>query len=154
MKPLGKALVGLLALCFFIARPSFAQPTIHKEDIRADISPALRKQIEGLYSAKAKGRGDAAHALGKMGAQAAPAVPFLISMLNDAEHYEAPIGESGKAGKTSPGEAAAAALAQIGKPAVGPLIEALGPSAEFAIILPKLGAKGFETREEATKAII
>ena len=110
-------LILLIVISFMIQGLSYAQPKIPEKTIPADIPVEVRKQIERLYSKDPLERRKGAKALGEMGAQAAPAIPFLIGILGDTT-------DSG--GLYGPvGLNAAFALADIGKPAVDPLIAAL-----------------------------
>ncbi|MFQ6078745.1 MAG: HEAT repeat domain-containing protein [Thermodesulfobacteriota bacterium] len=99
----------------------YAQPDIPRGDIPSHIPAHVRQQIKRLYSPARIERAHAAIHLGQMGAQAVPAIPFLIGMLGDSTQLVAePEGVA-----TSPGAEAARALVRIGKPAVEPLIAAL-----------------------------
>lgn len=97
----------------------YAQNTISKKEIPANITRKLRQEIERLYSGP-HGKYSAMESLGAMGAQAAPAAPFLIELLGD----ETTISLGGCTG-TSIGIEAAAALAKIGSGAVELLLSAL-----------------------------
>jgi HEAT repeat protein len=105
---------------------------VPRERIPDDISASLRRHVTALYSDSQAARADAAFAIGGLGKQAAPAVPFLIGLLQDHgrmhdgglfvwEHPEVPHGLI----PTSPGRQAAIALVRIGDPAVGALLEVL-----------------------------
>ena len=100
--------VCLKALIFLLS------PQIPK-DTPADVQ-ALIKQLK---SRDPQARADAAFELGWMGRRAKNAVPFLVRMLDDA--WEARDPRPGY----PVGQAAAQALARIGKPAVPALIEQL-----------------------------
>jgi HEAT repeat protein len=98
------------------------------------VSGDVQEKIKALASANANERAEAACALGEMGERAAAAIPALINLLGDdtpVEHVECWKDNfrrgNFREGKeeTTPGERAAGALAQIGKPAVEPLIVAL-----------------------------
>jgi HEAT repeat protein len=97
------------------------QPTISKDTISSDIPADVRAEIEGLYAADAATRAQAASHLGKMGARAIPAIPFLVKLLGDEQKVELYPG----AHTTSPGQEARKALVKIGKPAVEHLLLAL-----------------------------
>lgn len=126
---------------------SYAQPKIPKENIPSDISSNVRKQIERLYSTESKERVEGAYYLGKMGAKAVPAIPFLIAILQDdavvqkATLFSFPFYEW-----HSPAGEAARALSKIGKPSVKPLIAAFKDKDEnvrmnVAWALGKIGDK-------------
>mgnify|MGYP006281314487 CR=1 FL=1 len=126
-------------LCVLVGALAFSAPAdakqgcrVPKERIPDDISAHLHRRIISLYSASQAERADAAFALGQLGEQAQPAVPFLIGLLDDHgrmhdgglfvwEHPEVPYGLI----PTSPGRQAAKALVRIGEPAVEPLLEVL-----------------------------
>ncbi|GAI92158.1 unnamed protein product, partial [marine sediment metagenome] len=100
---------------------SYAQPSIPKDDIPADIPTDVRLQIERLYSSDPVERIAAAVALADMEGQKTAATPFLISILHDAT----PVEVSSESIPASPAAEATRALVKIGKPAVEPLIAAL-----------------------------
>ena len=144
------------------------------------LAPEVRQGIEGLYSAEKDNRLDAAHDLGNLGPDAAPAVPFLVAMLardvdgsGDATSQPSPpalknswpqrawdwvmshFPREGRMDLTheAEGDAAAYALADIGRPAVEPLLAALqGP-------LPQVRARaavalGLAGDERAAKPLV
>jgi HEAT repeat protein len=121
--------IAVLILIFSISilvwqTPSFSQPNIPKEKIPANIAPEIRTQIENLYDPDRATRAVAALKLGEMGEKAAPAIPFLIGLLEDDSNFEAYDTLFGRIeGNCS--LAATDALVQIGKSAVEPLIVAL-----------------------------
>ncbi len=94
------------------------QPDIPKENIPSDVSIEVGVEIKGLYSWNPLKRRNAVIQLGQLSEQAVPALPFLISALDDRIWL-------GWFGLTRTNEEAAKALIQIGKPAVGPLISSL-----------------------------
>ncbi|MCK4643470.1 hypothetical protein KAU32_07515 [bacterium] len=111
-----------------------ARQNIPMKDIPHDIPLNVRKEIERLYSSLAVKRGEAALCLGEMGERAAPAVPFLIEILDDNRELEwcklsIPGGLYDVKGEyvssTSASAEAEKALIKIVKPAVKPLIAAL-----------------------------
>lgn len=97
-------------------------PSIPRENIPSDCSPEIRVRIERLYSVNPYERYSAAEELEKYGAEAAPAIPFLVSSLRDDNKFEYDFFISGNY-KTLSG-AAWVALSKIGQPAVPALIEA------------------------------
>jgi len=117
MRDLEKPVLILIGLCVFLAQVSYAQPTIPKEDIPADIDPEVREQIERLYSEDAEERVHAADTLGGWGEKAAPAVPFLMDLLDD------PLELLSKA--RTPFMAATSALIRLGEPPIEVLTNAL-----------------------------
>ncbi|MFQ5976389.1 MAG: HEAT repeat domain-containing protein, partial [Candidatus Hydrothermarchaeales archaeon] len=110
---------------------------ISKEKIPSDIPSDVREKIKKLYSLDARERAYGAYHLGKEGAKAAPAIPFLIGILGDdaslAWSWDAlvyPFRGHDLGKPTSPGEEAANALEEILEKikdprAVEPLIAAL-----------------------------
>jgi len=119
----------ILCLIFFAWIPTLtanAQPKIPRTDIPKDLPKEVLTQVELLYSSDPLVRGKAAVELGKIGADAAGAMPFLLDMLGDTHplvwrttQYFFVIGET----ETSPGREAAAALGKIGEPAISLLPE-------------------------------
>lgn len=108
---------------FGIGLKTYAQPKIPKRKIPTDIPSLVRIQIEQLYSSNSAERAVGAFHLGNMGDGAIPAIPFLISILNDYTavflEYKGEIEISSVRGEASK------ALVKIGKPALKPLINAL-----------------------------
>jgi len=104
-------------------------------DTLPDMPSEVRNLVRQLSSTSAIERGNAANRLGRMGAKATAAIPFLVKTLGDSSklvwqtEWERKVKRDafgqvlGK--KTSPGDEAAKALSSIGKPAVNPLIGAL-----------------------------
>jgi len=90
-------------------------------------SARVRDQIERLSSFDPVERTHAAQALGSMGEDAIPAIPFLIGALEDSARFAVRSPE-GEATPSSVAEAAMRALVDIGASAVDPLISALGDS--------------------------
>jgi HEAT repeat protein len=125
---MSRCLLTLFACLFLGVSPSliYAEPKIPKESIPANIPSEVRKQIERLYSEDSVDRGSAAFNLRKMGADAVPAIPFLIANLADegtgcspsCNHSHVPSGHT----HVSPGEEAEKTLIELGKYAVEPLI--------------------------------
>ena len=122
----------VLGLFFISGHEAYAGPsmiTIPQSEIPADTPDDVREQILRLYSSDVEERRQAANALGYMRERAAPAIPFLIETLGDdspfdmrglfdANEEELPLA-------FTPRIEAMGALMHIGKPAVGPLIDAL-----------------------------
>ncbi|MCX6560734.1 MAG: HEAT repeat domain-containing protein [Candidatus Aminicenantes bacterium] len=111
-----------------------AQPRILIEKIPSNLPYGLQEQIQKLYSPSAVDRGYAAVGLGSLGTAAAPALPFLKSMLGDGIDLRkiVPQAQGNKTapglhatGDTSPGREAALAMAQMGLAGVKELISAL-----------------------------
>ena len=63
------------------AYASDVRPSIPKEKIPEDIQDEVREAIIGLYSSDPVERIYSTVHLGKMGERAAPAIPFLVSLL-------------------------------------------------------------------------
>jgi len=105
-------------------------------------APIGQKEVEaaaaGLSSADPAARTRAACDLRKLGSQAVPALPRLVTLLDDGSPVDGSVcGERtwrfGRAGDaTTPGEQAASALVAIGTPAYEPLTKALGGAAWIA----------------------
>ncbi len=119
------------ALIFFIAvslieGAVYAQPEITQEKIPSDTKPALRKQIEKLYSQNPLERKHAAAKIGELSKEAEGAIPFLIELLGDSAYCPEP----GVIYEHTPlvYETVNWALIQIGTPSVKPLINALASS--------------------------
>ena len=94
------------------------QPNISMEGIPSDVPIEVGVEIKRLYSWNPLKRRNAVVQLGQMNARAIPAIPFLISVLDDRIWL-------GWLGLTRTNEEAAKALVKIGKPAVEPLISSL-----------------------------
>jgi HEAT repeat protein len=99
----------------------FAQPKPGAKTIPSSIISEVRVQIEKLYSDEPAERVLAAMLLGEMGEKATPAIPFLIDVLGDTQPVIIQT-ETKYVASTSPDREALTALANIGKPAVQPLI--------------------------------
>ncbi|HUW55076.1 MAG TPA: HEAT repeat domain-containing protein [Planctomycetota bacterium] len=117
-----------------------AQPTPPGEAIPQDIPPHVRVHIQNLRSPRQEERAAAAQALGLLGNQSSPAVPYLVALLGDGPAVDAKVVEAlGRIGEpavaplisvmTTAEEnrrtTAAQALGKIGRPAVKPLMDAL-----------------------------
>jgi HEAT repeat protein len=166
------ALVALLA-----GIPAAGQPKLAKESIPPDLPPKIRLLVEQCFAPAPSARGDAAEKLGRLGAEAAPAIPFLVSMLGDDETYSgsSTVGSGGfsmgLSGTFNVGRVAAVALSKIGRPAVKPLLDvlqdqqalareraavALGLAGDPTAVEPLIGALGDNdprVRREAAKAL-
>ena len=73
-------ILGLLN-CLII--PALTQPTKPQSSIPSTTMPSVRRQIQRLYSADPAERANGASMLGEMGRKAAPAIPFLVELVND-----------------------------------------------------------------------
>jgi len=109
----------------------YARPNIPKENIPADIPTGVKRQIERLYSSAPKARAEAVGELRRMGKQAIPAIPFLVTMLGDDTAFPLrlpppsfPLSWFSSTPRTI-GEWVAMALEKIGKPATDALMDAL-----------------------------
>jgi LysM repeat protein len=123
-----KSVIGLLALLNVLLLGScFGKSAVQEGELPSDPEPSapVREQIERLSSFDPVERAHAAQALGTMGEEAVPAVPFLIRALNDSARFAVRSPE-GEAAPSSVAEAAMMALVSIGAPAVDPLISTLG----------------------------
>jgi len=105
----------LVLLCCGPVTVATAQPSLPKGNIPADIHPGVREQLERLHSPNPVDRGYAAQAIGKLGAAASPAVPFLASMLDDTSALEWRAQFFTQGALTSPGELAGEALAALAR---------------------------------------
>jgi len=119
--------IFILIILAIATSNAFSQSKIPKEKIPTDIPSDVREEIERLYSPVAAERTAGAINLGKMGTRAAPAAPFLISILSDYSPVEMTYmaGEITIKDKTSPSEQASVALKKIGKLALESWIAAL-----------------------------
>jgi hypothetical protein len=137
-----KMTMFLLVATSFLASGVFANPqaSTQKEQTPSNISADLRTEIEKLDSPELSQRIEGAYNLGNMGESAAPAIPFLLQVLERNEGMvEVPKASldyfekdtaflvfSGKAATINPAQiVASVALVKIGKPALGPLRAAL-----------------------------
>jgi len=117
MKRIKTKLLVLAAICAMGAGSLFyAQTNVSKEKIPPDTPADVRAEIKRLYFPRPGVRVKACMNLGEMGQRTAPAIPFLIGILDDTNSVRLRNGES-----TTPGKAAAEALTKIGKPAAEPL---------------------------------
>lgn len=113
-------------------------PRLVRASTRVPAVPDARALIAQLTANDPAERTRAACALADMEAAAAPAVPALARLLGDAARVDARVCDGDRRGRrdgegtTTPGEAAAAALASIGKPSVDVLIASLGAPEWFA----------------------
>lgn len=125
MKAMGKA--GVAALALLLAIDVLAQPPRSEHAIRREVPVDVRETIQQLGDEDPARRAEAARRLGQstMCPHAASAVPRLIEMLGDREPYYEPSGY-GPPHRLYPSFEAARALAAMGKPAVAPLVRALG----------------------------
>ena len=118
-------ILGFLALiCLSPLGFCCAQSAMPEGRLLSDAPARVKEQIERLHSFDPAERRNAAQELGGMGEEAAQAVPALIRALNDSARLtvRSPEGDGAPA---SVAEAAMLALANIGAPAVDPLIASL-----------------------------
>ncbi len=99
---------------------SLAQTTAPRNEIPSGLSPEMRTSIEDLYSSSPARRAMAARKIGEMGERAAPAIPFLVGILGESHRLRNLNGAT-----TSPGQSAAYALADMGKPCLEALLSAV-----------------------------
>jgi HEAT repeat protein len=97
-----------------------AELTIPKEQIPKDIPVEVQEQIDLLYSADVVKRLAALGELGRMGAKAAPAIPWLIELLGD-DYIYSPSVEGGPLLRTPVWRVAWRQFAYIGDAALDPL---------------------------------
>lgn len=131
-------LVALAALCLSATGAS-AQVEVREAQLPAGMSEGVRQHVLALASKEAARRARAACALGEAGAEAAPAIPYLVALMSDgtpldpsalcknAEPFEDEAWQPDfeQVYEPSPGEAATQALVALGTPAAGPLLDAL-----------------------------
>lgn len=114
----------IFAVIFFISGLDFADSQMPDKDILHSIPADLKKHVGKLLSNSPEERVNSARKLGEMGKKSAPAVPFLIEILDDSRPVFQRTDENNIAA-TSPCSEAANALIKIGESAVDPLIAAL-----------------------------
>ena len=118
-------ILGFLALmCLSPLGFCCAQSAMQEGRVLSDAPDHVKEQVERLHSFDPVERRNAAQELGRMGEEAVQAVPSLIRALNDSTRLavRSPEGDGSPA---SVAEAAMLALANIGAPAVDPLIASL-----------------------------
>jgi HEAT repeat protein len=111
----------ILALVLALTNVVVAGDDPTRSDIPRNLPPELKALIEQTFSPEPKTRAGAATQLGKMGEQAAPAIPFLIRLLSDSASIS-------KHDYVSVSSAAREALAAIGPSVVEPLLASLRES--------------------------
>lgn len=94
-----------------------------EETLPSRIAGPVRVEIEKLLSSDCEKRRSAVHQLADMGKKAAPAIPYLIKNL---KYYSMPYQIDFDCGS---GKAVPPLLAKLGKPAIGPLLDALADEA-------------------------
>ena len=127
--------MALLAACattknnqYFDADSLPSQAEITAQLAKASFPLELREQIIRLYSRDAVERADAASHLGRMNSGAAPAVPYLVKLLQDNTPVQLSRYLGGgfySSSETTPADEASRALAQVGASAVNALLLAL-----------------------------
>ena len=118
-------ILGFLALMsLFPLGCCCAQSAMPEGRMLSNAPARVKEQVERLHSFDPVERRNAAQEMGRMGEEAVAAVPALIRALNDSARLavRSPEGEGPPA---SVAEAAMLALANIGAPAVDPLIASL-----------------------------
>jgi HEAT repeat protein len=141
-------LTALLAACVTTTEPQSqyeyrsvvdeSQPVVINENLAREIDALkttrqVRDRIKRLHHQDPVERAWAAYQLAKLGRGAAPAVPYLIKMLNDTtpvllSHYLG--GGFHSSSDTTPAQEAARTLAKIGEPAMTSLVNALNSKDE------------------------
>lgn len=132
--------------CVATGNQTFLDTLPSQEEVAARLAKAsfpreLREQIVRLHHPQAVERAAAATQLAKMGRGAAPAVPYLIRLLQD----DTPVqlsrylgGGFHSSSETTPAEESSRALAKIGEPASNALILALNaPQADVRRLAAK-----------------
>ena len=128
-----------LAALGLSAASARAQVEVREEQLPAGLSAGVRQEVLALSSNDAARRARAACALGEAGAEAAPAIPYLVALMSDgtplapsalcknAEPFEDEPWQPDfeQVYEPSPGEAATQALVALGAPASEPLLGAL-----------------------------
>ena len=102
-------------------------PSISKKEIDKSWAPEVQAAIHGLYSSGSE-LAKSLRQLGTMKEKAAPAIPFLISMLGDRRLIRTRF--SGIATNSPVGTLAASALVKIGHQALTPIIAELDKQLE------------------------
>jgi len=120
-RAIGVLFITIYVLCPGCTDREYLMYAALPHNIPSDIPQDVRQQIERLYDKDPAQRAYGASCLAKIGGRAVHAIPFLIGTLPDSS----PIVRVPDGVRTCPGEEAATALSEIGKPAVGPLIGAL-----------------------------
>lgn len=137
MRASTKTAFSLAALLLALGVPATAQPTLPRD--RAGAMPGgIRSLVDRLYSPDPAERAEAACQLGRRRAEAASAIPVLLTMLGDDAVVPAvpcetsrwrgalPAGAEARPWmQTSPAQEAAEALGDIGNAAVPGLLQAL-----------------------------
>ena len=120
----------------------------------------VSKEVERLKSSDPLERADAADELRRLGKNASTAIPFLLELLDDSNELrwvqKSDVAMPYAGTRTSPGQEAARALAEIGKPAINPLINALNNKnltvqKNVAYALGKIGKPAVEALFEELK---
>lgn len=130
-----------LAVLVFVTAELAAQPKLPRDQV-PQVPRSIREFVDRLYSADPRERAEAACQIGRRHAEAAAAIPALLSMLSDDVTVPAiecemrpwlrrtlPVSaDARKWMETSPAAEAAEALGDIGNAAVPGLLDALGNS--------------------------
>lgn len=155
-------LSALLAACVMTPeqQSQYEYRSVATESQPADIGESLAREIDALKTTRQVRdkikrlhhqnpveRAWAAYQLAKLGRGAAPAVPYLIRMLNDTSpvllsHYLG--GGFHSSSDTTPAQEAARTLAKIGEPAIDALVKALDSQDENVrrLVVKSLGQIG------------
>jgi len=124
MNKVGFILGFLALLCLSPVGFCGAQSAVQEDRMLSDAPAGVKEQVEKLHSLDPVERRNAAWELGRMGEEAVQAVPSLIRALNDSASLDVRSPEADGL-PSSVAEAAMLALANIGAPAVDPLIASL-----------------------------
>lgn len=124
MNKVGFILGFLALLCLNPVGFCLAQSAVQEDHMLSNAPAGVKEQVEKLHSLDPVERRNAAWELGRMGEEAVQAVPSLIRALNDSASLDVRSPEADGL-PSSVAEAAMLALANIGVPAVDPLIASL-----------------------------
>lgn len=112
-------------IVFIDPESSRAQQTTLLKNLPPTTPAEILLAVKALNSCDVEKRADAADELGRMGATALPAIPFLVYLLSDGEKTRLEFEFGRLRSWTTPGSRAAYALARIGKPGLDALITVL-----------------------------
>ena len=141
---ISKFLVAFTATVFIstsimVFAKHIGQQGTQQQTIPSNISKDLKSEIADLSSLDPVKRAAAAYSIGRDRSKPVEAIPFLIAILGDGVEVDPNLFRNDRNWcndnewcKSSPGKEAANALAEIGKPSVAPLIQALGDSQSLA----------------------
>lgn len=138
----GRVVLILVAVHLFFTSAVSAQPALPITELPKGVAPEVAQRVKRLYSPLPGERIAAIIELGDLGEKAAPAVPFLLALWDDAVPVTMKTTMSGGVTLESteyPRWQAVKAFGRIGKPAVAPLIAALKNEKEM---IRRIAAQG------------